>query len=87
MRKDFVVKGAPLRGELKAAGISLFYYFALTRAARTKPCFFGNETAARSVFDCGFCSGASRVAKDLMLKACKRKFCEAAAKFTQLLQK
>ena len=71
MRKDFVVKGAPLRGELKAAGISLFYYFALTRAARTKPCF-GNETAARSVFDCGFCSGASRVANEQVLNKLQR---------------
>ena len=63
LRKDFVVRGAPLRGELKAAGIILFYYFA-QRAPRAQPCF-GNETAARSVFDCSFCSGASRVAKEL----------------------
>jgi len=65
LRKDFVVKGAPLRGELKAAGIILFYYFARARshAASTKLCF-GNETAARIVLQQFSAAAARRVANE-----------------------
>ena len=48
LRSDFVVKGAPLRGELKAAGISLVYYFAAW--AHNRVLAMGNETAGQKRF-------------------------------------
>jgi len=57
-----VVSGAPLRGELKAAGITVLLFCPYARRAHNR--VLAMKPLPEAFLNCGFCSGASRVANE-----------------------